>query len=302
MKKNIFPPFLQEGDTVAIVSPAGKIDKRFLAGAKKRLESWGLAVDIGKHAGSSHGMFAGTVKQRMADFQRALDDVNEKAILCSRGGYGAIHLIDRLDFTRFRESPKWLLGFSDITLLHALFQTNGYASLHSPMARHFTVEPREDESLFFLKELFFGRLPRYTCGPHRLNRTGKARGVLRGGNLAVLAGLRGTPYDIEPENSVFFLEDIGERPYQIDRMMNNLRLGGILDKLSGLIIGQFTEYGQEDKSLGKELYTILSGLTESYGYPVCYDFPVGHITRNYPLICGSEVEFIVEKGKVMLNF
>ena len=148
-----FPPFLQKGDKVVIVSPSSKIDQQFLKGAKKRMESWGLKVAMGKYAGSSSGRYAGTIRQRLKDLQDAMDDPEVKAILCSRGGYGAVHLIDKIDFTAFREYPKWLLGFSDITALHNLFQKNGYASLHSLMARHLAVEPEDDPCTNYLKDI-----------------------------------------------------------------------------------------------------------------------------------------------------
>ena len=194
-----FPPFLQKGDKVVIVSPSSKIDKQFLKGAKKRIESWGVKVVMGKHAGGSSGRYAGTISQRLKDLQDAMDDPKVKAILSSRGGYGAVHLIDKIDFTAFREYPKWLLGFSDITALHNLFQKNGYASLHSLMARHLAVEPEDDPCTNYLKDILFGNLPSYTCEKHKLNKQGSTQGVLRGGNMAVAYGLRGTPYDIPAE-------------------------------------------------------------------------------------------------------
>lgn len=295
------PPFLQKGDKVIIVSPSSKIDKHFLKGAKRRMESWGLKVAIGRHAGGSSGRYAGTVRQRLKDLQAAMDDPEAKAILCSRGGYGAVHLIDKIDFTAFREHPKWLMGFSDITALHNLFQHHGYASLHSLMARHLTVEPEEDLCANYLRELLFGHIPSYVCEAHKLNRRGSAQGVLRGGNMAVAYGLRGTPYDIPAEGTVLFLEDIGERPHAIERMMYNLKLGGVLEKLSGLIVGQFTDY-DEDRSLGKELYAALADLVKEYDYPVCFNFPVGHVTYNLPLINGAKVELAVGKKQVELKF
>lgn len=297
----LLPPHLQKGDKVVIVSPSSKIDKQFLKGAKKRLESWGLKVAMGKHAGSSSGRYAGTIKQRLADLQDAMDDPKVKAILCSRGGYGAVHLIDKLDFTAFREHPKWMMGFSDITALHYLFQKNGFASLHSLMARHLTVEPEDDPSMLHLRDILFGSLPTYTCEKHKLNRQGSATGILRGGNMAVAYGLRGTPYDIPAEGTVLFIEDVSERPHAIERMMYNLKLGGVLEKLSGLIIGQFTEY-EEDKSLGKDLYGALADLVKEYDYPVCFNFPVGHVTHNLPLIEGARVEMVVGKKNVELKF
>lgn len=301
MNPILFPPFLHEGDTVAIVSPSSKIDHTFLRGAQKRLESWGLKVMSGKHAGSSSGLYAGTLRQRLADFQTAMNNEDIKAILCSRGGYGAVHLIDKLDFTRFREHPKWMMGYSDITALHNLFQKNGFASLHSLMARHLTVESEDDPYSLYLKNILFGNLPDYTCKAHRLNHAGTAQGILRGGNMAVFYGLRGTPYDIPPEGSILFVEDVNERPHAIERMMYNLKLGGVLEKLSGLIVGQFTEY-EEDHSLGKVLYGALNDLVKEYNYPVCFNFPVGHVTENLPLINGAEVELKVDKKEVKLSF
>ena len=194
-----------------------------------------------------------------------------------------------------------MLGFSDITALHNLFQKNGYASLHSLMARHLTVEPEEDPCVAYLKDILFGNLPVYTCEKHKLNRQGTAEGILRGGNMAVAYGLRGTPYDIPAEGTILFLEDVSERPHAIERMMYNLKLGGVLEKLSGLIIGQFTEY-EEDCSLGKELYPALADLVKEYDYPVCFNFPVGHVTHNLPLINGAKVELTVGKKNVELKF
>lgn len=292
------PPYLREGDKIAIVSPSSKIDKLFLKGARKRLESWGLEVVTGKHAGGSSATFAGTQKQRLDDLQQAMDDETVKAILCSRGGYGAVHLVGKLDFTRFRLHPKWLIGFSDITALHNLFQANGFASLHAPMARHLTVEPEDDLCTTHLKNILFGHLPDYTNRKHRLNRAGHAKGILRGGNLAVLYGLRGTPYDLPAEGTVLFIEDVNERPHAVERMMYNLKLGGVLERLSGLVIGQFTEY-EENRSLGKDLYSALHDLVEEYDYPVCFNFPVGHVTRNLPLVNGATVEFIVNDHKAV---
>lgn len=296
-----FPPFLSEGDCVTIVSPSGKIAPALIDGAVKRLESWGLRVRCGKYAASSHGRYAGTVGQRLRDLQRAMDDPRTKAILCSRGGYGAVHLLENIDFTAFREHPKWLIGFSDITVLHCLFQQQGYASLHAPMARHLTEEPDEDEAARYLRELLFGMLPRYACEGNRLNRKGKARGILRGGNFAVAYGLRATPYDIPAEDTILFLEDVGERPHAVERMLYNLRLSGVLDRLSGLIVGRFTEY-EEDCSLGKELYAAMADVLKGYDFPVCFGFPVGHVTRNMPLICGASVELEVSRTGVTLDF
>ena len=301
MDSLIYPPFLVEGDEVVILSPSSKIDKSLLKGAQKRLESWGLKANISRYAGSSSGKYAGTDKQRLKDLQDAFDNPKVKAILCSRGGYGAVHIIDQLDFTAFNQSPKWLIGFSDITAIHNTIQLNGVASLHAPMARHLTVEVADDICTTHLKDILFGQLPEYTCSKHKHNHKGTAEGILRGGNLAVYYGLRGTPYDIPAEGTILFIEDVGERPHAIERMIYNLKLGGILEKLSGLIIGQFTEY-DEDKSLGKDVYGAIADLVKEYDYPVCFNFPVGHVVDNLPLIEGAKVALEVNAKEVKLKF
>lgn len=290
------PPFLQPGDSVAIVSPSGNIDAKYLDGMASRLKSWGLDVLIGSFADAEYGRFAGTDDLRLYDLQAALDAPNIKAIFCSRGGYGCVHLLDRINWTHFRKSPKWLIGFSDITILHAAIQHQGFCSIHAPMARHFTEEDENDKSVCFLKDFLFGEKLNYVIPAHPLNRLGKTTKKLIGGNLSVLCGLRGTPFDLIPENAILFIEDIGEKPYQVERMLYNLKLGGIPEKLSGLIIGQFTEY-EEDPLMMQSLYENIASLVAEYDYPVCFDFPVGHVTENYPLICGGKCDFeVLEEG------
>lgn len=301
MDQMLFPTPLQPGDKISIVSPSGKIDKALLAGTRECLKSWGLNPVMGRHAGSASGTYAGTVRNRVGDFQAAMNDEKVRAIFCSRGGYGAVHLIDKLDFTQFAQSPKWLIGFSDITALHCLFQQRGYASIHAPMGRHLSVEAEDDLSSLYLKEMLFGNYPSYKVKPHKLNRGGCVKGILRGGNLSVYNGLRGTPYDIPSENTVLFIEDVGERPHCVERIIYNLKLGGVLDKLAGMIIGQFTEY-EEDKSLGKELYGALAYILKEYDFPVSFGFPTGHVTYNLPMICGAEVTFEVSKKEVKLAY
>jgi muramoyltetrapeptide carboxypeptidase len=297
----VFPPFLQPKDKVAIVSPASKIDKRLLKGAMNRLASWHLSPYVEKHAGGAEGTYSGSVKERLSDLQHAFDDEEVKAILCSRGGYGAVHLIDKLDFTRFVQHPKWLIGFSDITALHSLVQYHGIASLHAPMAKQLTEDPTDDPCLNYLYNILFGTLPSYEVERHPYDHCGTASGTLRGGNMSVFNGLRGTPYDIPAEGTVLFIEDVGERPHVIERYMYNLKLGGVLDKLSGLIVGRFTEY-DEDLSLGKDLYGALADLLEDYDYPICFGFPVGHVTDNRPLIEGAQVTLCVDKRGTTLSF
>lgn len=300
MKHPLLPPALKQGDKICLLSPSSKIDKRFLIGAKKMLESWGYKVVMGKHADASYGTYAGTAKQRILDFQKAMDS-DARVIFCSRGGYGAVHLIDHLDFTAFRENPKWLVGFSDITALHCLMQQQGFASLHAPMARHLTVEKPDDVCTLHLKEILEGNLPSYSCEPHKLNRKGKAEGILRGGNMAVAHGLTGTPYEIPAESTVLFLEDIGERPHAIERMVYNLKLSGKLEHIAGLIVGQFTDYKEPEPPVAS-VYESIAALVKEYHYPVCFGFPVGHVTHNLPLINGCPVKFEVNSKGVSLTF
>lgn len=296
-----FPPFLKENDKVAIISPASKIDKMLLKGATSRLSSWKLCPYLEKNADGANGYYSGSIKERLSDLQHALDDKDVRAILCSRGGYGAVHLIDKLDFSKFKESPKWLIGFSDITALHCLIQSNGFASLHAPMAKQLTMEAEDDLCNNFLRSILMGSLPNYKIESHKLNHYGESKGSLRGGNMSVFYGLRGTPYDIPAEGTILFIEDVGERPHAIERIMYNLKLSGILAKISGLIVGQFTEYN-EDKELGKDLYGAIADMVKDYNYPVCFNFPVGHITDNRPLIEGATVELNVNKKGAELKF
>lgn len=303
-----FPQFLKHGDRAVIVSPAGKIERRLVDEGKKCLESWGLNVTVSANACGEYATFSGTQEQRLADLQQAMDADDVRLIFCSRGGYGAQHLVGRLDFARFRHSPKWLVGFSDITALHQCLQHEGFASLHAPMLKHLVEEPADDECSTSLHDILFGTAFdgngqfSYTCEANALNHAGTAQGTLRGGNLAVSYGLRGTDYDIKPaDGTVLFIEDVGEKPHAIERMVYNLRIGGVLDRLSGLIIGQFTEY-VERQQLGKELYGALADAVGDCQCPVCFGFPVGHVKRNLPMIEGAQVELSVADDGVKLTF
>lgn len=296
----IFPPYLQPDDQVIILSPSSKIDKELVYGQKERLESWGLRVKLAPHALNKYHNFAGTPTQRLSDLQKAMDHPEIKAIFCSRGGYGAIHLLEHLDFTGFKKSPKWLIGFSDITALHNTWQKEGFVSIHGLMGRHLAKEPADDPQTLRLKAILFGEKPHEIIPGNKYNIPGTATGTLRGGNLSVFYGLRGTPYDLPAKDTLLLIEDVGERPYHIERMMYNLKLGGMLEKLSGLLVGQFTEY-TEDKAIGKTVYEMIHDLVKPYGYPVCFDFPSGHTADNAPLILGSSVTLRVTKKEAELS-
>ncbi len=298
----LIPPYLVKGSVVRLVSPAGVIDFELVEGAQKCLQNWGLIARIGKYAQSNFGRFAGTNEQRLFDLQEALDDTECKAIFFTRGGYGTIQILDKLDWHTFNKYPKWLIGYSDITMLHAILQKEGIASIHGGMAKALAESMKsEQEHVRMLQQILFGTLPTYYCESHVLNRIGFAEGILCGGNLSILYSLRGTPFDVIPEECILFIEDIGEKPYVVDRMMHNLKLGGVLSRISGLIVGNFSDY-EEDPLFGKTVREIIADAVSDYTYPVCFDFPVGHDGRNLPLICGARTRLDVNKENVCLQF
>ena len=223
MKENRLPQFLKKGDKAIIVSPSGNTEIKYIEGAKSVLESWGLNVEIARYATNSLGRFCGTINERLSDLQSAMDDDEAKLILCSRGGYGAVHLIEELNFWKITNNPKWLVGYSDITVIHQAFLRQGIISLHAPMSRHLTEDAKDNASLY-LKEILFGNIPEFITEGNILNREGEAEGILFGGNLAVLCSLIGSAYAQFPKDSILFIEDIAEPPYKIDRMIWTFKL------------------------------------------------------------------------------
>jgi muramoyltetrapeptide carboxypeptidase len=301
MYKEIDDLKLELGDKVTIVSPSGAIDANYIDGAKRRLESWGLRVHIGKSAYEKYGRFGGTQDQRIADLQQALDDSDTKAILCSRGGYGIVQIVDKLDFTKFISQPKWVMGFSDVTVLHGAVGRLGIPSLHCIMAKHLTELDPSSDPVIRLKDVLFGNLLAYKLNRNSLNRQGIAKGKLIGGNLSVFMGLRGTKYDLDFSGAILFLEEISEQPYHIDRMMQNLRISGALSQLAGLIVGQFTDC-PEDAQMMKTVHEIILDSVADYGYPVCFDFPAGHVDYNLPLILGADVSVDVNTQYSVIKY
>jgi len=233
--------------------------------------------------------------------QEALDDENVKAILCSRGGYGLAQIIDKLDFSKFVEHPKWLIGFSDVTILHNAINKLGIPSVHSVMAKHITELPPDAEPVRYLKYILEGIPPVYEIPSSPLNRKGTSKGKLIGGNLSVFAGLRATPYDLNFKGNILFIEDVDEQPYHIDRMMQNLRLSGVLSEVSGLIVGQFS-YCEEDPRMKQTISEIIFDAVEEYDYPVCFNFPAGHVDYNLPLIMGCNIQLDVQSDQTVLKF
>lgn len=286
--------------SIRIVSPSGAIDGRYIDGAKQVLQKWGFNVSEGLHARDRYGRFAGTQADRIADLQAAINDADIDIILCSRGGYGLAQIIDKIDLKPLCRHPKLICGFSDITVLHSALGKLDLPSVHSIMAKHLTELPKDAEPKLQLQNILQGQKPTYEISSHRLNRQGMAQGNLRGGNLSVLYGLRGTPYDFQPENTILFIEDIAEKPYHIDRMMQNLKLGGILQRISGLVVGQFSDC-DEDPLMMRSIEEIISDAVSEYSYPVCFNFPAGHVAQNMPLIMNTEAELCV-KNSVTLSY
>lgn len=293
--------FLKPTDQIRIVSPSGAIDLSFIDGSEKVLSSWGLEVTEGQFTRNSFGRFAGTELQRLTDLQEALDDNEVKAILCSRGGYGLAQIIDKLDFSKFSISPKWLIGFSDITVLHNALSNLDFPSVHAIMAKDITQLPEDSEAVHLLRDLLFGQLPEYHLASNKNNRNGIAKGKLIGGNLSVIYGLRGTKFDLPYENNILFIEDIAEKPYHIDRMIQNLRLGGVFTKISGLIVGQFSEC-EEDSLMNKTIQEIITEAVADYDFPVLYNFPTGHVDDNRPLVNGANVKLEISDSKSSLKY
>ena len=285
------PPFLKENDTIGLVSPAGKIDSVHIENAIKYLESKKLRCVMAPYATDSYNQFSSTDEKRAKDLQMMFDNPDIKAIWCTRGGYGSIRLIDKLDFSILEKHPKWLIGFSDITVLHSVLREKlGLVSIHGAMCLNLSSESFSESGVDNLWKLLFGEMPNYELLNHYLNRIGKSSGTLIGGNLSLICSLLGSPYDFNPKGKILFIEDVGEYLYRIDRMMLSLKISGKLAGLSGLIVGQFSEIKDNDTPFGKSAYEIIAEAVADYDYPVIFDFPAGHTKCNEPLLLGIQVE------------
>ena len=302
----ITPKNLNKGDKIAIVAPAGKIKKEIVENAIRVFESWGLKVVLGKYMFNNSFQFAATDKERASDFQQMLDDDSVKAIMCARGGYGVVRIIDRLDFTKFVKNPKWIIGFSDITIFHSQVYANyKIETLHATM----TAGLEDELSAQTLKKCLFGEQLSYEFKTLPLSKKGAGEGILIGGNLAILCSLIGSNSDIDYAGKILFIEEIGEYLYRLDRMMWQLKRAGKLNNLAGLIVGGITdvESGLDSKSnpdssvFGKTAYEIVAEAVEEFDYPVCYDFPAGHQDDNRALILGRKVKLKVG-DKVSIKF
>ncbi len=297
-----FPPDLRPGDCIGVVCPAGYMPADKAQTAIETLQEWGFKVKVGNTLGHQFNYFSGNDRERLKDLQDMLDDKSVQAILCARGGYGISRIIDSIDFRKFKKHPKWIIGFSDITLLHShLFTNLKISSLHAPMAAAFNDGENSNVYIQSLHDALFGRKATYSTAGHAYNQKGKADGILVGGNLSLLAHACGTTSDINTEKKLLFLEDIGEYVYNVDRMLHQLKRCGKLDDLHGLIIGKFSDMKDTMIPFGESTYEVIKNIAKDYDYPVCFDFPVSHEKENYALKIGGRYELSVANTSVQLE-
>ena len=299
----ILPPYLIKGDTIGITCPAGYMNRGKIQTCINTFQEWGYEVMVGKTVGSpSKNYFSAPDKQRRDELQAMMDDDSIHAIFCGRGGYGVGRIIDLLDFTRFRKKPKWIIGFSDITVLHSHICTClGIATMHAPMAAAFNDGGNKNKYIKSLKDAIEGRNADYSSPFHRLNRMGNTQAELVGGNLCLLTHLIGTSSEIKTKGRILFIEDIGEYIYQIDRMMYQLNRNGKLDQLAGLIIGEFSDPKDTDRPFGKKIYDVIDEVVREYKYPVCFGFPVGHGKKNLALKVGASYQLKIGPDRTTLK-
>lgn len=296
----IIPDKLNKGDVVAIISTARKISKQEVETAVKYLEAIGLEVKLGANIFEEDNQFAGTDEQRAKDLQWALNHPDVKAIFCSRGGYGTVRIIDNIDYTTFIKNPKWVCGYSDITALHSHLHAQFNAtSIHSTMPINF--KDNTEKSLASLKSALFDGVLEYRFESHAFNRVGRNTAKVVGGNLSMLYSLMGSSSEIDTEGKILFLEDLDEYLYHIDRMMMNLKRANKLNKLAGLIVGGMTDMNDNTIPFGKGAEKIIQDAVKEYNYPVCFNFPAGHIDDNRAIILGAEATIKVSSDAVVFT-
>lgn len=303
--KLIQPPYLKAGDTVAIVAPSGVLKNRTdeVARAKKLLESWQLNVVVGKHVFSKDNHFAGTDLERCEDFQDALDNPNIKAIWSARGGYGTVRILDKLDYSKFLQQPKWVIGYSDITALHNQINTKGVESIHAIMCVSLPSDLSEiKESIDTFKASIFGESIHYTLKESKYNREGKTTGQLVGGNLTILHTMLGSNTSIDSKGKILFIEEIGEYKYHIDRMLQSLKRAGYFDNCKGVIVGGMSRMRKNTTLWGTSVEQLILDALADYNFPIAFNMPAGHEDDNRALIMGRTIDLEVSKTKSTIKF
>ncbi len=288
------PPSLKPGDKIAIIATARKISQEELKPAIEMFRKWELDVVYGRYLFKEDNQFAGTDEERAEDLQWALDDENIKAIICARGGYGTVKIIDSIDFSKFSQKPKWVIGYSDVTVLHShINKLLGIETLHATMPVNFPKDGNEGEALTSLKKALNNENIQYTVNTHPLNRGGNAEGILVGGNLSILYSLLGSDSDVDTDGKILFIEDLDEYLYHVDRMMMNLKRNGKLTNLAALVVGGMSDMNDNTVPYGKTAEEIISEAVADYSYPVCFQFPGGHQNDNRALVLGRKASLNV---------
>lgn len=302
------PPYLKPGDTIGITAPAGFIMPEEIQPAVQLMGNWGYKIQVGDTIGKKDFTYGGTDEERLNDFQKMLNDKKIKAIMCARGGYGSVRIVDRINWTKFKVKPKWIIGFSDITVLHSHIHNNFHiASIHSKMTNSFPdnwsdAEPIQVETINSIHDALSGEKMHYSATPNILNKQGIAEGILVGGNLKTIETLTGSASDIKTDGKILFVEDTGEYLYSIDRMFWNLKRTGKLKKLKALLVGGFKiKPDDPGEEFGKTIEEIVLEKIKNYKYPVCFDFPVGHQKNNFALKCGVKHRALIKENQVSLT-
>tara|TARA_R110002050_G_scaffold80106_2_gene171433 strand:+ start:660 stop:1571 length:912 start_codon:yes stop_codon:yes gene_type:complete len=294
------PKFLKKGDTLRIIATARKVSAEELGPAIEKLEEWGLKVVLGKNIFAQENQFAGSDKQRAEDLQEALDDENCAAILCARGGYGTVRIIDAISWNKFIESPKWIIGYSDVSVLHNSLQNINFASLHAPMPLEFAKNT--SESIALLQDALLGKAYQIKAAAHPFNRPGKVEGEIIGGNLSMLYSCLGSPTALNTAGKILFIEDLDEYLYHIDRMLYNLTRNGYFANIKALIIGTMSDMNDNSIPFGESAETIIARHARNFDFPLAFGFPIGHSNHHFPLVFGEKVTLEVNSDASILNF
>ena len=300
----IQPDYLKSGDTISIVAPSGVLNNfdNKITKAINIFESWGLNIVLGKHIYDKNGHFAGTDKNREKDFQKALDNKNIKAIWCARGGYGTVRIIDKLNFDSYLKNPKWIIGYSDITVIHNKLNLVNSESIHAMMITGFEDNDQSNDSLSKLKNVLFGNDLSYSIAPNKNNKAGKTEGIIVGGNLTLIQSTIGSKTELKTDDKILFIEEIGEYAYHIDRMLHSLKRAGYFDNCKGLIVGQISDIKKNTTDFGMSINELILDILDEYDFPILFDFPAGHEKINYPIILGRKIILDVSKSESKVTF